>query len=292
MKKSVVTLVFVGTLCLCGATVASSQCVPIFTAAHNPIVAPMPKTADYPAVPVPKPDNYPADNVEVTIADGRDSTFLVAIDNDADSGYNRINDLIPMTVVKPLVVIVPVDAQMKYRCTVIPLGAKVWGIVDHARTRSIFALAGKARLRIFVDKFELDDGRSFTIDFVNPTNLLTEAGVDSSQEKNKILEQCKNNKGKTCVIGRRTKPAIPTAIIGAGASNGVTVIKDSPADSIAILGLIKDLANTTGVSDLVNQNNALVKSKTVYMVVVKHGDKVWMPVKAAEPAKPADKSDK
>jgi hypothetical protein len=280
LKISIIAILFGCVFFTFAVKTVEAQCTETPSGEYNRIYRALPSPTPG-SKPVQKTTEDPPDNAEVEISEN--TTFLVSVDNDADSGYSRRDDLIPLTVAENVVV---ADTSGTRRCVVIPAGKKIYGIVDFAKGRTPFAIKGRAQLKIYVDLVEFENGHSIIIDFTKP-------GDPENNDRNKIMDKCDHFTNKMCIMGRRTRPTLPTSIISTTAGSGVTVIKDSPADSIVFLSLIKDLANSSGVQELINQNNSTLKGKSVYMVQVKRGSgKFWMPVNQAGAAKPDAKTPK
>jgi hypothetical protein len=205
------------------------------------------------------------------------ATFKVALDGDMTSGFSKADDYVTFTVLEDVYgrghIYDPDNKVDVYkRCAVIPKGTKIYGVVDHANSRYPFSIGGKAKLFVTVRELKLDNGVNnsgvkVSIRFANPKR--TPKPGDTNTHK-KATRECKHSPGP-CIVGRREKLKISASQIGAGAAAGLLIIQnnnsDEPNDAIggvAALTFLDALSKSTGIDDLVNPPNALLKEKMIF----------------------------
>jgi hypothetical protein len=229
--------------------------------------------AELPTPPTP-PDEPKAANVKVTMpADG--IPVKLVLDTDVDSGYQKNLETVAFSVMQDVNVF---DEKLNLRCVVIPKDTKVYGIVDKSKGRHIFRIGGRAELLIYLEKITLDNGFTYPLHFSLPFAVPGDKVI--SKRKDKLLVPCVNHpseKGDMCIRGRLTRTTVNPSILGSAAQGTVAFSDDKTVKNVARIGLAASILNGTGLSEVVNQSNASLRSKSVFRALL-------MPDKAVDEA--------
>jgi hypothetical protein len=116
---------------------------------------------------------------------------------------------------------------------------------------------------IYVTKIRLDDGEEFPITFAGPED---DSDKYAGERATQMASPCFHDTDKKCVQGRLTKTQL-TGNVFSGGAQGLAVLEDQKtAAHLALLTLVQDLASSTGINDIINQQNAGLHGKTYFEV--------------------------
>jgi hypothetical protein len=196
------------------------------------------------------------------------TSIKLVVDNDVDSGYLRGEDYVQFSVAQDVYVN---DLDHGERCLVIPQGTKVYGTVDKGKNRKYFRIGGKAVLIVYITRIRLDSGEEIPITFAEPEDV-----THSDDRATKMVEPCFHDESKKCIHGRLAKTMLQGNVFSGGAQ-GLAVVEDQKtATHLALLSLVQDLASSSGITDIINQQNSALKSKIT--IFEAHPDCNFIPI--------------
>lgn len=238
----------------------------------------------------------------------RDVRFKVTLSHDMTGGFTKTNDFVLFKTLENVYGVGQIDTQNSAghsitifkRCVLIPKDTSIYGLVDHANSRYPFSIGGKGKLFIMVNSLKLDNGIDnegvlVKLRFSEPR--LPSQRPENPNEHQGLTRACKHAQ-TTCIVGRRAKLKISPGAIGAGAATGLLLVKNGDDDdgqdaigAIAALSFLESLSKASGIDDLVNPPDALLKKDMIFEIET--GDvtptnpiRLFVPLTKAEPRTP------
>lgn len=257
-------------------------------------------------IPTPKPSPEKPDEPERGIVTKlpEKATFKIALKASLTSAFNKHNDFVLFEVLDDVYTYeespdVPKQdpkaplMRMK-RCTVIPKGTPVYGLVDRSKSKRFLGIGGKSQLKVYVRDILAPGAReTIKIKFIDPSD--TDHNKDL-REKKPVTVPCETalDRDVSCIYGRRTDLSLIAPSKSVLASVGTKYydarLGEHPlarSDARWLAGFAGFDALLTGsiLVDLLKSKDAILQPNMIFEVQTREDLVVWASLKAPEPKK-------